>query len=113
MRAIPVIRNFCGLLSAFFLATLLISVCPAVHAQAAAASPEHSQASSGTSGEPATESSEGKGGKGEKAENGEDEQAQFKHSASVQWVARVTGLSLDTAYWLCVLINFAVIAVAI
>ena len=30
--------------------------------------------------------------------------------ASVQWVAKVTGLSLDHAYWLCVLLNFAVIA---
>ena len=41
---------------------------------------------------------------------GEDEQAQFKQSASVQWVAKVTGLSLDRAYWLCVLLNFALIA---
>ena len=44
---------------------------------------------------------------------GEDEQAQFKHSASVQLVAKLTGLSLDHAYWLCVLLNFAVIAGAI
>jgi F-type H+-transporting ATPase subunit b len=44
---------------------------------------------------------------------GEDEQAQFKHSASVQLVARLTGLSLQHAYWLCVLLNFAVIAGAI
>jgi F-type H+-transporting ATPase subunit b len=44
---------------------------------------------------------------------GEDDQAQFKQSASVQWVAKVTGLSLDRAYWLCVLLNFALIAGAI
>ncbi len=44
---------------------------------------------------------------------GEDEQAQFKQSASVQWVAKITGLSLDKAYWLCVLLNFAIIAGAI
>jgi F-type H+-transporting ATPase subunit b len=43
----------------------------------------------------------------------EDEQAQFKDSASVKLVARVTGLSLDHAYWLCVVLNFAVIAGAI
>jgi len=43
----------------------------------------------------------------------EDEQAQFKHSWLVQWVAKQTGLSLDHAYWLCVLLNFAVIAGAI
>jgi F-type H+-transporting ATPase subunit b len=42
-----------------------------------------------------------------------DEQAEFKHSASVRLVARMTGLSLDHAYWLCVLLNFAVVAGAI
>jgi F-type H+-transporting ATPase subunit b len=117
MGVTPAMQNYRRFLPALFLASLLISVCisvsPLAHAQAAAASPEHSQASSGASGEPAMESSEGKGGKGEKAESGEDEQAQFKHSGSVQWVARVTGLSLDKAYWLCVLINFAVIAAAV
>jgi F-type H+-transporting ATPase subunit b len=40
----------------------------------------------------------------------EDENAQFKHSGSVQFVARLTGLSLEHAYWLCVVLNFAVIA---
>jgi F-type H+-transporting ATPase subunit b len=40
----------------------------------------------------------------------ENEQAQFKHSASVKLVAKLTGLSLEHAYWLCVLLNFAVIA---
>ena len=43
----------------------------------------------------------------------EDEQAEFKHSGSVRLVARITGLSLDHAYWLCVLLNFAVVAGAI
>jgi F-type H+-transporting ATPase subunit b len=43
----------------------------------------------------------------------EDEQAQFKHSASVQMVAKLTGLGLDQAYWLCVGLNFAVIAGAL
>jgi len=41
---------------------------------------------------------------------GEDDTAEFKQSASVQFLARVTGLSLQHAYWLAVLINFAVIA---
>ncbi len=40
----------------------------------------------------------------------EDEQNHFKHSASVQLVARLTGLSLDHAYWLCVVLNFAIVA---
>lgn len=39
-----------------------------------------------------------------------DEQEQFKHSASVRLVAKLTGLSLDGAYWLCVSLNFAVLA---
>jgi F-type H+-transporting ATPase subunit b len=41
---------------------------------------------------------------------GEDEQEQFKHSSSVQLVARLTGLSLEWAYRLCVFLNFAVLA---
>jgi F-type H+-transporting ATPase subunit b len=44
----------------------------------------------------------------EKAEENETEA--FKHSASVQLVARMTGLSLENAYWLCVLLNFTVVA---
>jgi F-type H+-transporting ATPase subunit b len=46
----------------------------------------------------------------EAKESGEDENAQFKHSPSVQFVAKLTGLSLEHAYWLSVLLNFAVIA---
>ena len=41
---------------------------------------------------------------------GEDEQASSSIPASVQLVAKLTGLSLDHAYWLCVVLNFAVIA---
>jgi F-type H+-transporting ATPase subunit b len=44
---------------------------------------------------------------------GEDDEAQFKHSPSVQFVAKLTGLDLEHAYWVCVLLNFVVIAVAI
>jgi F-type H+-transporting ATPase subunit b len=38
---------------------------------------------------------------------------QFKKSSSVMLLARLTGLSLQHAYWLAVLINFGVIAAAI
>jgi F-type H+-transporting ATPase subunit b len=41
--------------------------------------------------------------------SGEGETAQFKHSASVQLLSRITGLSLDGAYWLAVLLNFAIV----
>jgi F-type H+-transporting ATPase subunit b len=40
---------------------------------------------------------------------GEDENAQFKHSPSVEWVAKKTGLSPEGAYWLCFVLNFAVV----
>ena len=43
----------------------------------------------------------------------EDETAEFKQSASVQLVARLTGMSLRHAYWLSVLLNFVVIAAVI
>lgn len=42
-----------------------------------------------------------------------DETAQFKQSASVAFVARVTGLSLGNAYFFCVFFNFFVVAVLI
>jgi F-type H+-transporting ATPase subunit b len=40
-----------------------------------------------------------------------DDTDQFKHSSSVQAISKVTGLSLQYSYWLCVVLNFAVIAV--
>ena len=44
---------------------------------------------------------------------GEDENAQFKQSGSIRLLARITGLSQEHAYWLAVLLNFAVVAAAI
>lgn len=43
-------------------------------------------------------------------EAGGDENAEFKQSASVKLLARLTGLSLGAAYWLAVLFNFAIVA---
>lgn len=48
-----------------------------------------------------------------KAAGNEDEQAAYKQYGSVKLVSRITGLSLDHAYWFCVLLNFIVIAGAI
>lgn len=42
-----------------------------------------------------------------------DETAEFKQSASVATIAKWTGMSLQHAYWLCVLSNFVVIAAVI
>jgi F-type H+-transporting ATPase subunit b len=41
---------------------------------------------------------------------GEDDTAQFKESASVRALAKLTGGNLQHAYWLAILLNFAVIA---
>jgi F-type H+-transporting ATPase subunit b len=93
----------------FVFVSILLSLCmlflrgPGLRAQAAESS-EHSGQHGGNSAELAKESREAAG---------EDEQAQLKHSASVQRVARLTGLSLEHAYWLCVVLNFAVVAGAI
>jgi F-type H+-transporting ATPase subunit b len=42
-----------------------------------------------------------------------DEMAEFKQSASVRAVSRLTGLNLRQSYWLSVCLNFAVIAIVI
>src|SRR5271165_2779568 len=40
----------------------------------------------------------------------EDETTPFKHSPSVKFLAKITGLSIDGAYWLAVILNFAIVA---
>ncbi len=42
--------------------------------------------------------------------SGEDDTAQFKRSGSVQLVSRITGLDLEHAYWVCIVLNFAIVA---
>jgi F-type H+-transporting ATPase subunit b len=42
-----------------------------------------------------------------------DEMAEFKQSASVRGISRLTGLNLQQSYWLCMVLNFAVIAIGI
>jgi F-type H+-transporting ATPase subunit b len=49
----------------------------------------------------------------EAAGKGEDEMAEFKESASVQLIGRLTGLNLRQSYWLSVVLNFVVIAAVI
>src|SRR5512143_4016780 len=57
-------------------------------------------------GQELAEASEHAAGEGE-------ENAEFKQSASVRFLARITGLSLHAAYWLAIAINFVVIAGAV
>jgi F-type H+-transporting ATPase subunit b len=40
----------------------------------------------------------------------EDETTPFKHSPSVKFLSKITGLSIDGAYWLAVILNFAIVA---
>ncbi len=49
----------------------------------------------------------------EAAGEGKDEMAEFKESASVQMIAKLTGLNLQQSYWLSVIFNFVVIAALI
>ena len=44
---------------------------------------------------------------------GESSTAQFKHSASVRILSRLTGLDLEHAYWFAMLVNFAIVVVVI
>lgn len=44
---------------------------------------------------------------------GEDENAEFKESPSVRFLARITGLSPKGAYWLAIVLNFVIVAVVI
>ncbi len=46
---------------------------------------------------------------GHEGKEEQEENAEFKQSPSVQFVAKITGLSLSAAYWLLVILNFAII----
>jgi F-type H+-transporting ATPase subunit b len=48
--------------------------------------------------------------KGGHGEEGGDPHAEFKYSASVQWLARTTGMEVTSAYWVSVVFNFLVMA---
>lgn len=63
-------------------------------------------ASQGSIGAQLAEASREAAGEGE-------ENAQFKESPSVQLIAGITGLSLKSAYWLSIAINFAILAVLV
>ncbi len=52
----------------------------------------------------------GQHGEASKEAAEEDETAAFKESPSVQFFARITGLSLSAAYWVSTIFNFAVVA---
>jgi F-type H+-transporting ATPase subunit b len=95
------------------LLTVICAGLGAVRAQEQPAVTEQKQASSDSAQQPngpgrqlAHESKEAAGEE-------KDEFAEFKQSASVQGIHRLTGLSLRQSYWLCMLLNFVVIAAVI
>jgi F-type H+-transporting ATPase subunit b len=96
--------------------TLLMVSCvgwASFRAQEKPASPEQKEASDNSAqpaGGPARQlAHESKEAAGEE----KDEMAEFKQSASVRLISRLTGLNLQQSYWLSVVLNFVVIAAAI
>ena len=88
------------------IAVLGIALTPAVTVQAQENAKPASSATTipSTQEEPKSEKAEGR----EKVKEGEEADA-IRHSPSVKWIARHTGLTVDQAYWLCLGLNFAVI----
>src|SRR5262249_37226531 len=103
-----------ALLAAVFAALIITGAfqLPRVQAQEKPAAQE--------SAKPAEQKSahESTAGKEENAQNKEKEAKESKEAGEndelrnapiVLWIARVTGLSNNAAYWLCVLINFSIV----
>ncbi|MGH9492525.1 MAG: ATPase [Terriglobales bacterium] len=81
----------------------------------AAAPRAHSQEASKPAWEPAASQPEAKPQPAHSREAaGEgDEEAQFKQSPSVKWIAEHTGLSPAGAYWVSLVLNFVIVAVVL
>lgn len=104
------------LLQIFLAVSFLALLCGATAAQS---QPQQSQ-----SAEPASVAASPQSGSASDAKSGgeqgakheakqEDDEAQFKQSPSVKWLARVTGLSPSAAYWVSVVLNFVLVAVVL
>ena len=99
-----------SVLRMYFLAVLVAFASMALHAQEKPAPPDQKQ--------PTVEAAPEKQGPArqlahesrEAAGEEKDEMAEFKQSASVNMIAKLTGLSLQRSYWLSVVLNFVVIA---
>ena len=97
------------------LLTLLLASLAAAQSSPAS-QPQSGQPESGQSAEPGSSQSSSEQQLAEtsrKAADAGDETAQFKESASVQWLAHRLGISLHAAYWLAYVLNFLIIAVLV
>jgi F-type H+-transporting ATPase subunit b len=117
-------RSISRILRAYFVAGMMVSCVsvvsfgaqepPAPPVQKQPAAPEQKR----RSGENSTQRSYGPGRQlahesNEAAGEGKDEMAEFKESASVRMIGRLTGLNLQQSYWLSLVLNFVVIAAVI
>jgi len=108
MTAQKVVRA--GLLTVLMLG--YASIVP-LRAQEPPASPEQKQATENSAEQPGGPGRQLAHQSNEAAGEEKDEMAEFKQSASVRGIAKLTGLNLQQAYWLSVVLNFVVIAAAI
>jgi len=112
-----------SLAAAFVLAILLIfsAAAPRLHAQESGSQPSSSQSNQTPQNEPHVDVPPPSNTPGrqlahesrEAAGEEKDEMEEFKHSASVRAISKLTGLGLQQSYWLSVVLNFAAIAIAI
>jgi F-type H+-transporting ATPase subunit b len=89
-----------------------VSVVP-LRAQEPPASPEQKQAAENSAEQPGGPGRQLAHQSNEAAGEEKDEMAEFKQSASVRAIKKLTGLSLQQSYWMCVVLNFVVIAAVI
>ena len=109
----------------FFLAMVVVAVCAgaACSQQHSSSSPQAAQQQKSEQKKPAHSGESTVAGQAEESgpgaelaeasreAAGEDETAEFKHSATVRWLAGITGLTPFAAYWVFVVLNFAIIVV--
>jgi F-type H+-transporting ATPase subunit b len=100
-------KTGCALAGALLLAGMVIVP---VYAQEKSASQEQKQKESDSSQQQQGPAQQLAHETREAAGEEKDETAEFKQSASVRMIAKLTGLDLRQAYWLSVGLNFAVIA---
>jgi F-type H+-transporting ATPase subunit b len=93
------------------LAVLLLGVIPIrTRAQVAPAKP----AAATTTEQPAGKQPSAQGAEQESKESGgESGEDALRHAPPVRWIAKHTGMSVDQAFWLSMVLNFAIVAFAI
>ncbi|MDP9263083.1 MAG: ATP synthase F0 subunit B [Acidobacteriota bacterium] len=111
------------LLPVLLLLSFLALLCAAASAQSepqqakpsepagAAASPQSGSSSVENKGQAKPEAKPEAGQRTKHEAKEEDEEAQFKQSDSVKWLAKITGLSPGAAYWASVVLNFVIVGV--